>query len=617
MRTLAIVAVVLYHLRPSVLPGGFIGVTVFFVLSGFLITRSTVSALDKGSFSYPRYLLRRFWRLFFPIVITIALAAVLTYLFAPSLLLKVQSDCLPATLFVSNWFYIFRNVPYFAAAGLPSPLTHLWFLGVLAQFYVIWPLIVYLLLKARRAAPAITAVLILASAAAMAFFWLQGNDVTHAYYGLDTRAGELLVGAFLAFIFPQASPDPGSAAQAKTGKGALLQVLAAGSLAGLIVFSILGNGELPAIYLGGFLLAAILSAVIVGAATSAGSLISILLTNPVFDYLGSRSFALYLVHFPILLILNPATRTVPPSWWQQLLQLLVVVVAAEVFYHLAEAPATLLSSLWKKPGEKKAAKLKAQGWLRKVQLTVFAVLAALSLVVAGTLAFYPANWQQIAKSRAVQLRPELASSASSSKSEKQESKDKESRAKEDNEPKGMKPVAKKVPRNLDATGWQIDPETGSCNADVLIIGDSITEGASAAIKKVLPQAVVDGAVSRQIQSGPEILANYHNQGIHPRVLVYALGTNAALRGDLLAQNLIDSAEGEPMYLVTIRNPYPLQDMNNEVFSRLAKDNPNVGIIDWWAATEGHPEYLVDDGTHPTEAGNEVLANLYKQALCGK
>lgn len=293
-------------------------------------------------------------------------------------------------------------------------------------------------------------------------------------------------------------------------------------------------------------------------------------------------------------------------------------VAAEVFYHLAEAPANTMSSLWKKPGEKKVAKLKAQGWLRKVQLAVFAVLAALSLVVAGTLAFYPANWQQIAKDRAVKLRPELAATAApSSQAEKPETKDKEEKDKPQEEPKGIKPVAKKVPNNLDTNGWQIDSETGSCNADVLIIGDSITEGASAAIKKVLPHAVVDGAVSRQIQSGPEILANYHNRGIHPRVLVYALGTNATLRGDLLAQNLIDRAEGEPMYLVTIRNPYPLQDMNNEVFSRLAKDNPNVGIIDWWAATEGHPEYLVDDGTHPTDAGNEVLANLYKQALCGR
>lgn len=164
-----------------------------------------------------------------------------------------------------------------------------------------------------------------------------------------------------------------------------------------------------------------------------------------------------------------------------------------------------------KPGEKKAAKLRAQGWLRKVQLTVFAVLAALSLVVAGTLAFYPANWQQIAKERAVQLRPELAS-ASSSKSKKQESKDKDSRAKEAGAPKGMKPVAKKVPRNLDTTGWQIDPETGSCNADVLIIGDSVTLGASADIKKVLPQAAVDGAISRQIQSGRRYLPTTTTRG---------------------------------------------------------------------------------------------------------
>lgn len=623
LRALAIVAVVLYHLRPSVLTGGFIGVTVFFVLSGFLITRSVVSALDKGTFSYRRYLLRRFWRLFFPIVITIALSAALTYLFAPSLLLKVQSDCLPATLFVSNWFYIFRNVPYFAAAGLPSPLTHLWFLGVLAQFYVIWPLIVYLLLKVRRAAPAITAVLILASAAAMAIFWMAGEDVTHAYYGLDTRAAELLVGAFLAFIFPQVSSSgSGSADEAKTGKDTALQILAAGSLGALIVFAIGGNGEMPAMYLGGFLLAAILSALIIRAAASGGSVISKLLCNPVFNYLGSRSFALYLVHFPILLMLNPATRTVPPTWWQQVLQLLIVVVAGEVFYHLTEAPASLLSSLWRKPGEKKVAKLKAQSRLRKIQLTVFAVLSALSLVVAGILAFYPANWGQIAKNRAVQLRPELAATAAPSpKVEKQAAKDKDEKdqaqEKAEEESKGIKPVAKKVPNNLDTTGWQIDPATGTCNADVLIIGDSVTDEATPAIKKVLPNAVVDGKTSRQIQRGPEVLARYQNQGIRPRVLVYAVGSNGVLYGDRLVQNLIDTAEGRPMYLVTIRDPNPLQDINNEILNRLANANPNVGIIDWWAASEGHREYLVDDGTHPTNTGAAVIANLYKQALCGQ
>ena len=431
------------------------------------------------------------------------------------------------------------------------------------------------------------------------------------------------MGAFLAFIFPQVSSSgSGSANEAKTGKGTALQILAAGSLGALIVFAIGGNGEMSAIYLGGFLLAAILSAVIIGAAASAGSLISKLLSNPVFNYLGSRSFALYLVHFPILLMLNPATRTVPPTWWQQLLQLLIVAVAAEVFYHLAEAPATFLSSLWKKPGEKKAGKLKAQSRLRKLQLTVFAALSALSLVVTGTLAFYPANWEQLAKNRAVQLRPELAATAAPSpKVEKQAAKDKDEKdqaqEKAEEESKGIKPVAKKVPNNLDTTGWQIDPATGTCNADVLIIGDSVTDEATPAIKKVLPNAVVDGKTSRQIQRGPEVLARYQNQGIRPRVLVYALGSNGVLYGDRLVQNLIDTAEGRPMFLVTIRDPNPLQDINNEILNRLANNNPNVGIIDWWAASEGHREYLVDDGTHPTNTGAAVIANLYKQALCGQ
>lgn len=282
----------------------------------------------------------------------------------------------------------------------------------------------------------------------------------------------------------------------------------------------------------------------------------------------------------------------------------------------------MLSALWKKPGEKKAAKLKAQSRLRKVQLTVSAVLSVLSLVVAGVLAFYPANWEQLAKNRAVQLRPELAATAAASpQPEKTAVKDEDEKdktqEKAEEEPKGIKPLAKKVPNNLDTTGWQIDPATGTCNADVLIIGDSVTDEATPAIKKVLPNAVVDGKTSRQIQRGPDVFAKYKNQGIRPRVLVYALGSNGVLYGDRLVQNLIDTAEGRPMFLVTIRDPNPLQDINNEILNRLANNNPNVGIIDWWAASEGHREYLVDDGTHPTNTGAAVIANLYKQALCGQ
>lgn len=137
LRALAIVGVVLYHLRPSRLTGGFLGVPLFFTLSGYLATKSIMRATARDGFSYPRYIARRITRLMPPILVTIALTAVATYIAAPSLLPKVQQDALPSALFLSNWFYIFRNVSYFAAAGLPSPLTHLWFCGVQMQFYLV------------------------------------------------------------------------------------------------------------------------------------------------------------------------------------------------------------------------------------------------------------------------------------------------------------------------------------------------------------------------------------------------------------------------------------------------------------------------------------------------
>ena len=135
LRALAILGVIAFHTRPSLLQGGFIGVTMFFVITGFLATRSVLNMVDRtGSFGYGRYLIRRITRLWPVMLATIAVVPWLTWMFAPSLLQKVVSDSLPSALFASNWVYIFRKVPYFEAAGLPSPLTHLWFLGVTMQF---------------------------------------------------------------------------------------------------------------------------------------------------------------------------------------------------------------------------------------------------------------------------------------------------------------------------------------------------------------------------------------------------------------------------------------------------------------------------------------------------
>ena len=141
MRALAIIGVIGYHTRPSLLPGGFLGVTLFFVVSGFLLTRSMVNLFERLRFSYPHFLRGRVRRLWPSVLATIAGTAILVYCMAPSLLPKVRGDALPSALFYSNWSFIFRKLSYFQAAGLPSPLTHLWFTSLIMQFYVLWPLL--------------------------------------------------------------------------------------------------------------------------------------------------------------------------------------------------------------------------------------------------------------------------------------------------------------------------------------------------------------------------------------------------------------------------------------------------------------------------------------------
>lgn len=152
LRAVAILGVVAFHTRPSLLEGGFIGVTMFFVITGFLATRSVIRAVDShGTFQYGRYLGRRIKRLWPATLATIALTAPFAWLFAPSLLDKVRTDALPGALFASNWVNIFRKLPYFAAAGLPSPLTHLWFLALVMQFYLVWPLLIMAIGRLVRA----------------------------------------------------------------------------------------------------------------------------------------------------------------------------------------------------------------------------------------------------------------------------------------------------------------------------------------------------------------------------------------------------------------------------------------------------------------------------------
>lgn len=665
MRALAIIGVIGYHTRPSLLPGGFLGVTLFFVVSGFLLTRSMVNLFERLRFSYPHFLRGRVRRLWPSVLATIAGTAILVYCMAPSLLPKVRGDALPSALFYSNWSFIFRKLSYFQAAGLPSPLTHLWFTSLIMQFYVLWPLLfvlIFQLCRSRVARAALIGALALASSLEMLLLYTPGQDTSRIYYGLDTRAAELLVGAALAVLLhryagrqdDEFAHDPprwqffshtvhvhGRALRV-TGK----QLVNALGFALLVVFCVCFVTVDPQsawLYRGGYLLFALLAAAMIWAGMHSGVFMRAMGAK-LCSYIGSRSFSLYLVHYPLLIALNPATRTTPLPWWGHLGQFALIVAVGEVFFQLIEAMRGTPWLPWltrtehdadparETAGERLGRRLAASGNTAVRALgtagTRFATLTsrlrpgAVVGIVAGALAvlvlMLPFNWQAIAHARAVQLRPELALTAEEARKQlakpapsPTQSNPAQPRPQDTAQPQVSALI---VPNNLDPSRWRCDAAAQQCGARMLMIGDSVTAAVAQTLQQHFPQAHIDGAVSRQFATGEDLLAQFLAGGEDPQVIVFALGTNGAATRDQ-AEHVVQLAAGRPLYFVTALAPVEWAAASNATFQEVAAAHPNVGIIDWSALATAHPEYLYDDGTHPNELGTQAYEQQLYGALC--
>lgn len=515
---------------------------------------------------------------------------------------------------MSNWFYIFRNVSYFAAAGLPSPLTHLWFCGVQMQFYLVWPLILMVLCsktRSRNTAIGVTITFILISIAAMALMFDPMADTSRVYYGTDARAAELLCGALAAIAAPRLREMlSGDARTPGASKGiSKVNAVSVAWLAAVVVGAFTLTGENPLLYRGGFLLLALLTGLLIICVQNTECIVRRLLSVKPLVWLGQRSFSVYLVHYPLLLLMNPATRTTRIAWWEQVLQLVLILAVAEVFYRLVER-------LWSnRPAQQDSA-------ARKHVLAPAMVLPALGAACVAALAFAPLDWAGIATARAEQLRPELAQNAASSKNNGAGGKSAESASNQDAQPNDAAqqkskegPIAEKVPKNLDWKSFTYDEATGTCDAHVLMIGDSVTAGAQSGIQAALPNAHIDGVVSRQFYTFQDVYAQ-DTANYDPSVVICALGTNGLIRDPQQVQDVINAVGGKPIYFVTVRVPLELQDRNNQTIRDVCAQNDNAGVIDWNGASEGHSEYLVDDGTHLTQAGIDTYAALIRQAICG-
>lgn len=727
MRAIAIIGIVAFHLRPIVFNGGFLGVTMFLVMAGYFSTVSLLKMFsennDKNShldgnqesqkkksklITYFKYLLKRIKRIWPSTLGVIALSAPLMWLFSPSLLTKLQSDALSGATFSSNMAYILRKVSYFEQSGLPSPIKHLWYLGLIMQMFICWPIILCAILKivkSKFVRMLVTATLAIVSALTsivITILYGEGQTIARVYYSLDTRACEFLIGALLAMYCTWFSGKSaikiisdafryivGSKSEKEQienqendsqngknkGRQPILESIVGFAALAFVLFCFIKQDGLKTwIVYGGYALFAIVCAILMYTCTLKNNICAKILGTNILSYLGKRSFAIYLVHFPILEVLNPATRTTHITLFEQILQCVIVVVVAEVFYRIFEMPfaskhmtfsissVSAKSKDESKDGSKdenknldlssdtlsvKSKNIKLPFILRRLAITVCA--AACLVIIAA-----PLNWSAIAQERSIQLRPELASQEQNNKPHSQNGKKKpktdqssksgnKSNTKSNTKSKQnqkrkvggkreniakqtlptkpsahrvLNPIAEKVPANINTKPWKIDSKQDVCTADITMVGDSVTEGAKPYLIKALPNAWIDGKVSRQIFHGAEDYQKDMAEKHPGSVVIYELGTNGPPRDESVLQNMVNITGGKPVYFVTTRVPQPWQDETNAKLRAFASKRKNVGIIDWNGTSAGHSEFLTDDGIHLTPIGGPQYARMIRLAVCG-
>ena len=337
------------------------GVTTFFVISGYLICGLLVAEFEgTGTISLKQFWLRRVRRIVPAVLLAIAGTLVLCALFSPSLFNKARADLIPSLLFYNNWWQVFRDVSYFEAASAPSPFTHFWSLAIEEQFYIVMPLVLLALFKLRvpkKAIAVVIAVFAIASGVEMAVLYDPLADPSRIYYGTDTRAVSLLIGALLAFVWPSTIFGRRRLQSRSAGRRLAFNVVGTVALVALVAIIALTNSYTAFPYYGGIVLVSVLTAVLIAVLVVPNTWMARLLQLEPFVWIGKRSYGMYLWHYPIILTPASMTSTIQIPWWVRLAQLVIIIAVSDLSYRFGEAPirAGALGAWWRARKAQRAA----------------------------------------------------------------------------------------------------------------------------------------------------------------------------------------------------------------------------------------------------------------------
>ena len=600
IRAIAVIMVLSYHLKLSLFKSGFLGVTVFFVLSGYLITGILISEVEEeGTIDLKNFWLRRIRRLV-PAVMSMAVVIIFVSAVVNRVIFtKGCKDFLASVLGFNNWWQIFNKVSYFEAAGVPSPFTHCWSLAIETQFYLIYPLIllgIYKLAKSRGEGRAkrgllfagVTLLLALISVILMIVLFDPQQDASRVYYGTDTRAFSLLFGALLAILWEYRMVPRRLSASVN-------MVLGSVSFAALLVMTIAINGSSNFWYRGGQFVGTILTVLMVYAVSGRKTWLSRFLSNPVLKWIGDRSYSIYLWHYPIILLISKGIKA---SWWITLIEIVLSVVLAELSYRFIETPirhgiiGEYLNILRSRPRSRQEKKRQVQVARRSLKIMAGTFVLTVSLILC--MVFVP-------KKNALDTlqKREAKAEETGKMTEEQLAKQKAKGSESD---------------DTICTANLTDDEILE-GLNLLLIGDSIAVDVTDDFYEIFPNSVSDTKIGRITSLGKQVLDSYIDEKKwEGEGVIFASLSNSPINGEL--EDIREKiGKDMPLFLTTVRIPHDtFEDESNSKIKKFVEENDHTYLIDWYAASEGHDEYFDADDTHLLSAGAKAYAKCIKEAV---
>ncbi len=624
LRALAVTAVFLYHAEIGLLAGGFIGVDVFFVISGYLITSLLLAekAGGAGRINLLGFWARRARRLLPALFALIGGSLLYTVVFLPEEVSALRGDALASLGYVTNWYLIFEEQSYFEALGRPSLLRHLWSLAVEEQFYVFFPLIFAAVLARLhvRYALAIVVSVAIASAALMALIFEPGFDPSRVYYGTDTHLAVILAGAALALVWrPGALPRRAAALTARTADAWGLA-----ALAGLVVVAIAATEDGAFLYRGGFLTVAVLTAALIAAAAHPGATLirGIFGLRPLV-WLGTRSYSVYLWHWPVFMLTRPGADVAIDGVELLLVRIAITVALAETSFRLIEVPVRTgsLKKLWVAVSRGARAsvgiadyqRLAATGGAAGVAVFLAISVAAAdppplpSYLQAGqvqTISWSSADLPADTARPVPSPTPAPATPTASPSPTPSPSPPAVRTATPSPVPVPVTPSPAPLP---EPTALDLPPPDPT-GPRVFALGDSVMLGAAASLQSTIGNLEVDAAVSRQVSHGIGILSWRRDNGLLGDVVIIHLGNNGYFGSGQMGEIMSILSGVERVVFVTVKVPREWEAPNNGVIQSAAAFS-NVVVVDWQATAAANPDFFWGDQIHLRPFGADSYAGL--------